>query len=160
MSERQAATIMLGISLVVGCALLTFVRLLWVGPPPWSWTVLGLLYVLACLPVIRRANTRARAVLIALFFVPLAPIPITGQERFVRDLFRIEPGMSSSQADALMKGYLRGSGWKGPQSLGPGEVQVPGCEIYRHSNEGNYDSDWGVVCMEGGKVVSVEFWPD
>lgn len=160
MNERQAATIGLGISLVVGCALLAFLRLLGVGPPLWLWTVLGVLYVLACLPVMRRANTRARVVLTTLFFVPLAPIPITGQERFVRDLFRIEPGMSASQVEAQMEGYIRGSGWKGVQPLGPGEVRVPGCEIYRHSNEGSHDSDWGVVCMEGGKVVRVEFWPD
>jgi hypothetical protein len=36
----------------------------------------------------------------------------------------------------------------------------PGTIVYRHTNEGWGDSDWGMVEFAGGKVVKVEFSPD
>jgi glutathionyl-hydroquinone reductase len=38
-------------------------------------------------------------------------VPWTSRKAFVRDLRKIEPGMSVSQADVIMSHYIFGSGW-------------------------------------------------
>jgi hypothetical protein len=108
-------------------------------------------------------------------------VPWTSRKAFVRDLHKIKPGMSVSQADTIMSHYIFGSGWPfcpSPASEPASALQVPlGCElaeglprpppppegeqrIYRHSDDPAFDSDWGIVSIQDGHVVRVEFSAD
>jgi hypothetical protein len=70
--------------------------------------------------------------------------------------------MSAQEADALMSRWIVGTGWPtNPlQGAAPGELQLPDSRVYRHTNEGWGDSDWGIVRFQNGRVVSVEFSHD
>ena len=103
-------------------------------------------------------------------------LPLTGRDRFVTDLNRIRPGMTRSEASEIMDGYMRGTGWRvpaGDQGIriagggsydgyadASGELAIEGCEVYRHSDHPNHDSDWGIVCFQDDRVTSIEFSPD
>jgi hypothetical protein len=127
----------------------------------------------------RRAGAPAAALLTGLLV--LYAVPWTTRKAFIRDLHQIKPGMTECQAEAIMRPYLRGSGWPAcplsapgspsgapppPRGLGnldedrPPSRHVNKQMIYRHSNDPRFDSDWGVVGLSDGRVVNVEFLPD
>lgn len=89
-------------------------------------------------------------------------IPSSPRKPFLRDLKRVKQGMTFDQVEAIMGNYIKGTGWPPhPQSTsGAKELQFEGKHIYRHSETGNYDSDWGIITYENGHVASVEFSPD
>ena len=92
-----------------------------------------------------------------LYFIPSSP-----RKPFLRDLNRVKPGMTSDQVEAIMGNYIKGTGWPPhPQSTsGAKELAFKGKQVYRHSETGNYDSDWGIITYENDLVVSVEFSAD
>jgi len=115
--------------------------------------------------------------------VVLWAVPWTSRKCFLKDLHSIEPGMTLADAESRMKKYMKGTGWSpypsdGNSSQGVtvrildtdstyaaqtspnGELALSGCVIYRHSNDAAFNSDWGIVRLEEGKVVGVEFSPD
>lgn len=148
----------------------------------------GLLF----LPLIRVGRLRiAKAILCGLFLLAMVALwfsPVSTRQPFLRDLGRVEKGMTLAQVEAIMGGYMKGTGWpepppfaKGsaPQSSNPqnikdlatgsthqieadkkGELQIVDAVTYRHSDEGEYNSDWGVVSFQNGRVSKVEFMPD
>ena len=81
-----------------------------------------------------------------------------------------------------MAGYIRGTGWpadpfgdgRGAESLTEvstgasyqvepapnGELAIRHSIVFRHSDDGRFNSDWGVVTFRDDKVVSVQFMPD
>jgi hypothetical protein len=118
------------------------------------------------------------AIIIALYFVPW-----TSRKPFLRDLARVNPGMTESEVRRIMARYMEGSGWPalpgGDTSNAPGTLSIVGSKstfstetspsgkiaiqnalIFRHSNKGEFNSDWGIVSFSNGIVVSVEFSPD
>jgi hypothetical protein len=71
--------------------------------------------------------------------------------------------MAPNQVEAIMGKYLKGTAWPANTVADPStraELVFPGTIVYRHTNEGWGDSDWGMVEFAGGKVVKVEFSPD
>jgi hypothetical protein len=40
------------------------------------------------------------------------------------------------------------------------ELALPGRAVYRHTNEGWGDSDWGEITFDKGRVVRIQFLPD
>ena len=40
------------------------------------------------------------------------------------------------------------------------ELALSGRAVYRHTNEGWGDSDWGEITFEKGRVVRIQFLPD
>ena len=104
----------------------------------------------------------------------------SSREPFLRDLGRVQPGMTPEEVESLMGRYIHGTGWPpnpfnaqegsleiagrdGTFPLGlsdADELELKGCEVYRHSNHRNFDSDWGIVCYAGRGVSSVEFSHD
>ena len=102
---------------------------------------------------------------------------------FLRDLNRIKVGMSEAEVRQIMARYMTGTGW--PASAGDGrqtasgtlsivgstsqysttvsssgELQIRNAIVFRHSNDGAFDSDWGIVTFVGSRVVRVEFSRD
>lgn len=109
--------------------------------------------------------------------------PMSSRQPFLRDLHSIQPGMTATQVNAIMGKYMTGTGWPAnpfdagasahstltdvgsglthqTKTNGKGEIAIAGSITFRHSDEGEYNSDWGVVSFEKGRVVKVEFMPD
>jgi hypothetical protein len=57
-----------------------------------------------------------------------------------------------------MAGYIEGTGITSPYTKQ--EYFVGGALVFRHSNEGNFNSDWGIVNLNNEVVISVEFSSD
>ena len=86
---------------------------------------------------------------------------------FLKDLFRVKEGMTVSEVEQIMGGYMTGGGVPlgSPGTRLDGRVvasgePVTGTISYRHTNEGWGNSDWGVVTFESGRVVETRFFPD
>jgi energy-coupling factor transporter transmembrane protein EcfT len=111
-----------------------------------------------------------------LFFVPWS-----SRKPFLTDLYSIRSGMNERQVREIMSGYIEGTGWPavyGGETPGEGtlndlgsgasysttsadgKLAIKDAIVFRHSNDGAYGSDWGIVTFENGRVVSVDFSPD
>jgi hypothetical protein len=93
------------------------------------------------------------ALILALFLVPWS-----SRKPFLRDLYSIKPGMTVAEAKRIMAGYKQGTGFPMPNSTQ--EFSLAGAIVFRHSDDGAFNADWGVVTIAGGKVVDVRFDPD
>jgi hypothetical protein len=129
-----------------------------------------------------------KGLIVALIFsallLALHTIPWNSRKIFLRDLDRIDLGMTVTEVDKIMGGYIKGVGskWQIPdQTSGrssllhdvgsgrsfptdvddDGEWKFVDSIVYRHSaNDGRFDSDWGVITFRDDRVVSVQFLPD
>lgn len=110
--------------------------------------------------LLRTPVPRSTKLLLAAALVALAVlhwVPWSSRKVFLRDLERVQIGMSMMQAKAVMAGYRIGTGWQTPD----GEMRVENTLVFRHSDLPHYNSDWGVVRLDDtGHVYSVEFLPD
>jgi hypothetical protein len=148
--------------------------------------VYGLFWTAALLPFLVRRPSIPRWAVYAVLLVSLAilyAIPWNSRKPFLRDLAKVEFGMTEAEVEAIMGHYMKGTGWPAPdfweRSSGPGQLAVassgitfatsvsPSGElalddsiVYRHSDKGAFNSDFGVVTFEDGRVVSTTFLPD
>lgn len=88
------------------------------------------------------------AVLLALLTIAYA-VPWGARERFVRDLHRIEPGQSRSEARSRMGSYRRG-----PKYEIPGGAADDDCDQFRYDDSGPDEFDVGIVCYSAADVVT------
>lgn len=117
------------------------------------------------------------AIVATLYFVEW-----TTRKPFLRDLARVEAGMTEAEVRHIMGRYLEGTGWPavfGDSSNAPstlnllgsgsqfstaasssGQLVIRDSLVFRHSNDGAFNSDWGIVSFSNSKVVRVEFSPD
>jgi len=157
--------------------------------PAGAYITLGLVFGVPLLMGLRRQGiSAARLTLRALFFLALATLyfmPWSSRKPFLQDLGRIKTGMTVAQVERIMHGYLRGPGrkWQVPPPLQGEETDLAydysdnsrlqalmnqngrglrfsGNITYRHSKQAAFDSDWGVVMLRNGRVVSVRFLAD
>jgi len=107
----------------------------------------------------------------------------TTRKPFLRDLDRIRVGMAQAEVRLIMGRYMEGTGLPAPPGSSPsnapgtlnivgsrsqystdtspsGEMAIRDSLVFRHSNDGAFNSDWGIVSLSSGRVVSVEFSPD
>ena len=161
-SARLACACVVGVFLALGFKMFWSLGGVFLGA--WLPVVAGAVWTVVCLPLVKGIPRPAALSVLALFWVALVPLgfPWDSRERFVHDLARVDPGMTPEQVDAVLGSYISGTGWPGnPFDAGePAEFQVEGCEVYRHCDDCSYESDWGVVCFEGGRVSKVTFSPD
>ena len=88
--------------------------------------------------------------------------------------------MALDEVETIMSGYLEGTGFPAnPHASGQGkamtdastgqrfgvkdvdgEMQILGAKVYRHSVDGAYNADWGIVALDQGRVTSVSFSRD
>jgi hypothetical protein len=45
-------------------------------------------------------------------------------------------------------------------STAAGEMSLQNSVVFRHSDDGRFNSDWGIVEFQDGRVVGVRFSPD
>ena len=100
------------------------------------------------------------AVVAAFYILPWHP-----RKQFAWDLYSIKSGMNVDEANHKMSKYISGRGGKWPGSDGGLDIvdreSWTGTLTFRwNDTDWQYDSDWGQVRFENGKVVSVEFLPD
>ena len=123
------------------------------------WAVLGIV-------LFQARPARQRLVLALLVFAVILPIRFIdwdSRKPFLKDLYRVSSGMTETQVDQIMGKYIRGSGWPAnpnPEAIKPGQLAIANSVIYRHTNEGWGDSDWGIVTYRHGRVVDVRYSPD
>lgn len=155
-------------------------------PAPW-WAYLSVAIMFAA-TLIRPVSVRSQigrlgalasivAVVAALYFIDW-----TTRKPFLRDLDRIRGGMTEAEVRDIMGRYTEGTGWPaipGSSTNLPGTLNILGIDsqystetspsgqltirdslVFRHSNDGAFNSDWGIVSLSRGRVVGVEFSPD
>lgn len=122
----------------------------------------GMVSLLVMVPLLRGVPARGRVVLPLVFAAALMAVHLTpwnSRKVFLGDFRDIRPGMSLAEVDAIMAGYLRGTGWPHPDGT-PGELRLADSVVFRHAKTGNYNSDWGVVRFADGRVTEATFLPD
>lgn len=154
-------------------------------PPSASmYTVYGIFLTGVLAPFLFRHPTRIKygiyfgliVCLVILYFVPW-----NTRKPFLRDLDKVQIGMTVDQVENIMGRYITGTGWPVmPGASSPtgqlidvasgitlatsnspsGEILIRDSITYRHSNDGAFNSDWGVVRFSNGFVVAKEFMPD
>jgi hypothetical protein len=118
------------------------------------WLALGAL-------LLRQTPGRLRLSLLVLFAGAMLAISLINwdsRKPFLRHFYQIEVGMTATQADQVMQGYMK---FISPmtQVNERGEI-LTGPVSYRHTDEGWGDSDMGLVMFKNGRVVDRDFYPD
>lgn len=158
---------------------------------PVAWWLYGGCFVAFGAGILRRKQYRAQIGGIVIWAVLggvcwlLYELEWNSRKGFLRDLNKVQIGMSESEVREIMAGYMEGTGWpessfgeQGPDG-GPkplyiagsdssyattnsesGEMMIAGALVFRHSDEGSFNSDWGIVSFTEGKVTGVKFSPD
>lgn len=180
-SKTVAFALTLGLGVIaVACA--TFVEVAAAFPLP-AW-----FYGLLCLPIIAPVvvcPSRLAATCAALFvgcLLACSLVPWTSRKPFLEHLDKVRPGMTEAQVRGFMAGYKEGTGWPAApwqpvgsagtlQTIGSsntfrtvtdsnGKMSLIDSLVFRHSDDGCFNSDWGVVQLKDGRVLRVEFLPD
>lgn len=129
----------------------------------------------------QRAQTIAFVLVLTLIGL-LFLVPWTTRKPFLRDLYSIRVGMDEAQVQQIMDGYIDGTGWpaRAPgatqdvqqviDAMGEGtyatartaagDMGVADSIVFRHPTEPHFNSDWGSVRFQDGRVVGVSFSPD
>lgn len=140
---------------------------LWTPWPAWFYGAYAAVTVLF-LWALSRGTTRSVPVVLGSYTLILAVlwlVPWSSRKVFLHDLSRVKPGMSRAQVEEILGGYLHGTGWPAnpfwsSNESPSGELEIRGAQVFRHSNDGRFNSDWGVVHFEDDRVRSVEFLYD
>jgi hypothetical protein len=155
--------------------------------PVSGWLYL-LLVPLFGFGLVRRHAPRTQFGRLGVFGAIVAAIAVlyfvrwTSRKPFLRDLYSVRPGMSEADARQIMARYVEGTGWPavydGAPSgtgtltdLGTGATHVTGTTptgemtilsslVFRHSTDGAFNSDWGIITLKDGRVTNVSFSPD
>jgi len=155
---------------------------------PVAWWLYVSIAIAFAAGLLRRVSVRSQigrlgvltaitAVVAVLYFVNW-----TTRKPFLHDLDRIRVGMTEAEVRQIMGRYVEGTGWPavpGSSSNAPGTLNIVGSDsqystetsasgqmairdslVFRHSNDGAFNSDWGIVSLSSGRVVRVEFSPD
>ena len=156
---------------VVAIVIATFVDFCcaWV-PALWITPLLYVLYtmcVAAGLLFFLFQKREVRRVLLLVAFIVamliLYKIQWTTRKPFLLDLSHVRIGMTAQEVDRVMGGYIKGSGIAPVGSFGSdenGQLKLSDSTLYRHSYDGAFNADWGLVRFKDGRVTNVEFLPD
>jgi hypothetical protein len=154
--------------------------------PFWAYLCYAAVWSLVLLPLVLMDYTTPKALIYLSFVLSLVvlwTVPWTSRKRFLKDLYAIKPGMTVAEVETKMRQYIKGTGWPPypydkdssgaailrdigsgaayrTESSPDGELVLPGCVVYRHSNGGAFNADWGIIRVENRRVASVEFSPD
>jgi hypothetical protein len=171
----------------IALALFALCEVLIAYPVVW-WLYVSIAIVFA-LALIRRGTPRAQLSRlgglagVSVFMAVLYFVDWTTRKPFLRDLDRVRVGMTEAEVRRIMGRYMEGTGWpalpgssptNGPGTLNivgsgshystetssSGQLTIRDSLVFRHSNDGAFGSDWGIVSLSSGRVVRVEFSPD
>jgi hypothetical protein len=181
MGAQKTAGIVFRLMAVAAISVVTRFFLTAAGVPIARWYYFAAAFVVVGLIAVRpafAAASRSRALIIcgvfAVGIIGTVGAPWTSRDFFLMDFQQLRPGMTQEQVSTAMQKYMNGTGIQnlpGINTIHAGAqafrndadsamLKPRGCEVYRHSNEGLWNADWGTVCYEAGRVVSTEFSPD
>jgi len=150
----------------------------------WLYLSVGVVFAAALVrPMAVRSQLGRLGVLVGVLSVIAALyfVDWTTRKVFLRDLARVRVGMTEAEVRRIMDRYMEGTGWPaipGSSSNAPGtliagsdsqystepspsgEMVIRDSLVFRHSNDGAFNSDWGIISLSSGRVVRVEFSPD
>jgi hypothetical protein len=149
--------------LLLGLALAPMALLdMYIAAPAWLLFGWGVLVAALAAPFLGRRSLLFRLAFALAIVAALAAVysaPWNSRKSFLMDFRRIEPGMTTAEVDRLMAPYLVGTGWPDPGNA-HAEFAIDSARVYRHSTTGEYNSDWGIVHHNGGRVTKTEFSAD
>ena len=177
-----ALRLLAGLLASMGLAAFAFSELL-LGFPVGAllYAVLAALFAFALLrgrPLVAQLGRVTILLVLWLAIAELFLVEWTSRKPFLRRLDRIELGMDEAQVRRIMDGYMLGtgiptlrpgagaiidssSGVEYPtNNVAGGEMVIQGALVFRHSNDGAFNCDWGIVRFHDGRVVDVSFSPD
>jgi hypothetical protein len=128
------------------------------------WVLIGALLLVG-------SPRREKLLILGLLVVVLFSVRFVdwnSRKPFLKDLYRVEEDMTVAQVEQIMGDYMVGTGWPARPLGLPGEdsaavteeLAAPDRLVYRHTDEGWGDSDWGEIRFEEGRVVEIRFLPD
>lgn len=152
----------------------------------WLYLCVAIAFAAALIrPVSVRSQLARIGALVAVIAViaTLYLVEWTTRKPFLRDLDRVRVGMTETEVRGIMGRYMEGTGWpanpfdtstnatstltdvgSGSQystTTSPsGQMAIRDSLTFRHSNDGAFNSDWGIVSLSSGRVVRVDFLPD
>jgi hypothetical protein len=151
----------------------------------WLYAILALTFGVTIIRPVAARPQLARLVSFAAILGVIAALYFvnwTTRKPFLRDLHRVRPGMAEAEVRQIMGRYMEGTGWpanpfesetnKGSlliagsprryaTTISPsGQMAIRDALVFRHSNDGAFNSDFGIVSFSNGTVVRVEFSPD
>jgi hypothetical protein len=128
------------------------------------WALVGILLLIG-------SPRREKVLILSLLIVVLFSIRFVdwnSRKPFLKDFHRIKEGMTVEQVEQIMGDYMGGP-CQPKNSLGlpagesgakTEEPTLPEMAVYRHTDEGWGNSDWGEISFEKGRVVEIQFLPD
>lgn len=152
--------------------------------PRTYYAGLAFVFAVACLRFLPLRRQWGYVLTLAVAWSALATLHFVDwntRKPFLRDLDRIQPGMTEPDVRRIMGHYIEGTGWPAnplaPEGTGTvrvvpgdsqwesgtshsGELTLKHTVVFRHSHDGAFASDWGIVTFAAGRVVSVQFSPD
>jgi hypothetical protein len=108
--------------------------------------------------LLRSSPMRSRLLILALFAVAVASVHLinwNSRNPFLKDFYRLQECMSEAQVDGIMGDYIKETDLP-PLPLGEATEAVEAV-VYRHTDEGWGESEWGVVAFKDGRVAQTEF---
>jgi hypothetical protein len=136
---------------LVGLGTLAFFEILLLLPLPWEiYAGFGGFWLLVVLLIAdfnrARFATIGGIVLVVVLLAVLYWTPWSSRKPFLRSFDRIQAGMTAEETRSIMQNY---------------EVRESEDTLaFRHSREGRFDSDIGLVLLEEGVVKETQFLPD
>lgn len=137
---------------------------LMVPVPRWCYAIAITAIVIAGVMAIRptppsMARIFAQLALggVVLILLALHRVDWSTRKPFLRHLARVQVGMTYIDVEAIMNGFLRGTGQQ--PSLRE-QTRTPARLVFRRSNRPRLHADQGVVTFVDGRVTSVRFLPD
>lgn len=103
------------------------------------------------------------ATITLILLVALTQTDWNSRKPFLRDLNRVKAGMGIEEVKSIMDGYMPGARWSddsSPYYSTTEEDIFNSTLVYRHTDQGWGDSDWGVIFFKDEKVDRVQFFPD
>ncbi len=113
------------------------------------------LFILDSLPVKQRLML-AGVLVSAVFAVRF--VDWDSRKSFLRDFNQVQLGMTATEVDTVMDGYIKSISPFVATSL-QGEIQT-GAVSYQQTTEGWGDADIAQITFAGGHVVATSFYPD
>ena len=176
------------VTLVASLALALFAlaEVLLAMPVAW-WLYLSLIPLFAFgivhrQPAASQVRRLAAFAGVVAFIAALYFVPWSSRKPFLHDLYSIQPGMSEADVRRIMGRYMEGTGWPAVYGGSPagsgtltdlgtgathatgttssGEMTIQSSLVFRHSTDGAFDSDWGIVEFKDGRVTGVSFSAD
>jgi hypothetical protein len=183
LSKEHPSFLTVGVLSIIALGLAAFWEILGAMCVPGKMFIAyGLFWTAVLLPFLLWRPSVLKIRIYMLFLAALIilhAVPWNSRKVFLRDFDKVRVGMTVEEVEAVMGKYIKGTGWPaGPSTTRQvltevgtgismktyesptGELGIQDSVVYRHSNDGAFNSDWGIVRFQEGRVVWKDFMPD